>query len=137
MIVTHLYSLVTITVVEFLRVEGDIIRGCEAMREATQCQSEAWRSLHCWYPSALDICTGGTRMLAHHHLYESLKYLYFYFPLLIYFRLKSQKSSKLNTVFETKDASFLHCDPTPLIIEFSCENCNFTKAFDNYAVGMF
>ena len=71
MIVTHLYSLVTITVVEFLRVQGDIIRGCEAMREAAQCQSEAWRSLQCWYPSDLDICPGDTRMLAHHHLYES------------------------------------------------------------------
>ena len=52
------------------------------------------------------------------------------------FRLKSQKSSKLKAVFETKDASFLHCDPSPLLIEFSCEECNYTKSFDNYAIGM-
>ena len=51
------------------------------------------------------------------------------------FRLKSQ-SSKLKAVFETKDASFLHCDPSPLLIEFSCEECNYTKPFDNYATGI-
>ena len=77
MIVTHLYSLVTITVVEFLRVEGDVIRGCEAMREATRCESDSWRSLQCWYPSDLDICTRHSRMLAHHHLYEVEEYYYY------------------------------------------------------------
>lgn len=54
---------------------------------------------------------------------------------LLQFRLKSQKSSKLKAVFETNDASFLHCDPSPLLIEFSCEECNYTKSFDNYATG--
>ena len=68
MIVRHLYSLVTITVVEFIRAEEDTIRGCEVMREATRCQSEAWRSLECWYPSDLDVCAGHRRWLAQHHL---------------------------------------------------------------------
>ena len=67
MIVTHIYCLLTILLVQFVRSEEG--QDCQSVLESLECLSDHWQTLDCSYNKNIDPCseTEGTTLIANHH----------------------------------------------------------------------
>ena len=82
MIVTHLYCLLTILLVQYVRSEEG--QDCQSVLESLECLSDHWQTLDCSYNKNIDPCseTEGTTLIANHH-----KWVTFWFRNFIEFLL--------------------------------------------------